>query len=102
MKPEKLQESASKVEPTEKSHHLPQKSVFVGSKTTKLLGTREAISHKKDFMDKCMEGYELCASALKEKMPINNSALKLCSALDPEVHFRVFSISAFVHIIYEV
>ncbi|XP_076461470.1 uncharacterized protein LOC143293961 [Babylonia areolata] len=85
LRPEWLQGRPSAVDLNKEENFLPVRQMFVGSKTTEVLQTKEGQSFKKEFLLLACKAYTAAGVHLQHKMPIDNKALKLISALDPEV-----------------
>ena len=84
LSPNCLQSKPHKINIDDKENWLPQSLMLFGSKVRALMDSKEGKKVQGEFMKQACEAYFLCAKALQAKMPINK-ALKLCSALDPDV-----------------
>ena len=78
-----------KIDLTQRENLLPLHQMFLGQEVQKLLvikvGKVSFVSNenKKAFLQNARKSFVACGQVLQQKMPLDNKALKLCSALDP-------------------
>lgn len=79
-----------KLDLTTRENLLPLHQMFLGQEVHNLLemkvGKSSFVSdeNRKAFLQKAKQSYIACGQMLQKKMPLDNKALKVCSALDPQ------------------